>query len=71
MCTVLSLCLVPDDLIMDASDGLIPIHDAVALDVLHCIVFVHLCCTRGPVHPAYNPYFSACFFSRNNIFLSQ
>jgi hypothetical protein len=24
-----------------------------------------------PVHPAYNPYFSACFFSRNNIFLSQ
>jgi hypothetical protein len=26
---------------------------------------------NGPVHPAYNPYFSACFFSRNNIFLSQ
>jgi hypothetical protein len=26
----------------------------------------------GPVHPAYNPYFSACFFfSRNSIFLSQ
>jgi hypothetical protein len=25
----------------------------------------------GPVHPAYNPSFSACFFSRNNIFLSQ
>jgi hypothetical protein len=25
----------------------------------------------GPVHPAYNPSFSACFFSRNGIFLSQ
>jgi hypothetical protein len=25
----------------------------------------------GPVHPAYNPSFSACFFSRNSIFLSQ
>jgi hypothetical protein len=25
----------------------------------------------GPVHSAYNPFFSACFFSRNNIFLSQ
>jgi hypothetical protein len=25
----------------------------------------------GPVHPAYNPYFSACFFSRISIFLSQ
>jgi hypothetical protein len=25
----------------------------------------------GTVHPAYNPSFSACFFSRNNIFLSQ
>jgi hypothetical protein len=25
----------------------------------------------GQVHPAYNPYFSACFFRRNNIFLSQ
>jgi hypothetical protein len=25
----------------------------------------------GPVHPAYNPYFSAYFFSQNNIFLSQ
>jgi hypothetical protein len=25
----------------------------------------------GPVHPAYNPYFSACFFSRNSVFLSQ
>jgi hypothetical protein len=24
-----------------------------------------------PVHPAYNPFFSACFFSRNSIFLSQ
>jgi hypothetical protein len=23
------------------------------------------------VHPAYNPYFSACFFSRNSVFLSQ
>jgi hypothetical protein len=23
------------------------------------------------VHPAYNPSFSACFFSRNSIFLSQ
>jgi hypothetical protein len=26
---------------------------------------------KRPVHPAYNPSFSACFFSRNNIFLSQ
>ena len=25
----------------------------------------------GPVRLSYNPYFSACFFSRNNIFLSQ
>jgi hypothetical protein len=25
----------------------------------------------GPVHSAYNPSFSACFFSRNSIFLSQ
>jgi hypothetical protein len=25
----------------------------------------------GSVHPAYNPSFSACFFSRNSIFLSQ
>jgi hypothetical protein len=25
----------------------------------------------GPVQPAYNLYFSACFFSRNSIFLSQ
>jgi hypothetical protein len=25
----------------------------------------------GRVHPAYNPSFSTCFFSRNNIFLSQ
>jgi hypothetical protein len=24
-----------------------------------------------PVHPAYNPSFSACFFSQNNIFLSH
>jgi hypothetical protein len=24
-----------------------------------------------PVHPAYNPYFSACFFNRNSIFLSR
>jgi hypothetical protein len=26
---------------------------------------------KGPVHSAYNPSFSACFFSRNSIFLSQ
>jgi hypothetical protein len=26
---------------------------------------------EGHVHPAYNPSFSAYFFSRNNIFLSQ
>jgi hypothetical protein len=26
---------------------------------------------KGPVHLAYNSSFSACFFSRNNIFLSQ
>jgi hypothetical protein len=26
---------------------------------------------KGPVHSAYNPSFSACFFNRNNIFLSQ
>jgi hypothetical protein len=25
----------------------------------------------GPVRLSYNPYFSACFFSWNNIFLSQ
>jgi hypothetical protein len=25
----------------------------------------------GPVYSAYNPSFSVCFFSRNNIFLSQ
>jgi hypothetical protein len=25
----------------------------------------------GHVHPAYNSYFLACFFSRNNVFLSQ
>jgi hypothetical protein len=25
----------------------------------------------GPVHSAYNPSFSTCFFSRNSIFLSQ
>jgi hypothetical protein len=25
----------------------------------------------GPVHPAYNPSFSACFFNWNSIFLSQ
>jgi hypothetical protein len=25
----------------------------------------------GPVHPAYNMFFSACFFSWNSIFLSQ
>jgi hypothetical protein len=23
---------------------------------------------KGSVHPAYNPSFSACFFSRNSIF---
>jgi hypothetical protein len=28
-------------------------------------------CVIGSVHPTYNPYFSACFFSRNSIFLSQ
>jgi hypothetical protein len=27
--------------------------------------------TYDHVHPAYNPYFSACFFSRNSVFLSQ
>jgi hypothetical protein len=26
---------------------------------------------KGPVHPAYNPSYSACFFSQNSIFLSQ
>jgi hypothetical protein len=26
---------------------------------------------KGPVHPAYNPYFLACFLSRNSNFLSQ
>jgi hypothetical protein len=25
----------------------------------------------SPVQPAYDPYFSDCFFSRNNVFLSQ
>jgi hypothetical protein len=28
-------------------------------------------CDNGPVHLAYNPSYSACFFSRNSIFLSQ
>jgi hypothetical protein len=28
-------------------------------------------CNQDSVHPAYNPYFSACFFSRNSVFLSQ
>jgi hypothetical protein len=23
---------------------------------------------KGPVHPVYNPSFSACFFSQNSIF---
>jgi hypothetical protein len=50
------------------------------------IVFQHIACTTisvlktkqgkvsqySTVHPAYNPYFSACFFfSRNSVFLSQ
>jgi hypothetical protein len=26
---------------------------------------------RWPVHPAYNPSFLTCFFSRNSVFLSQ
>jgi hypothetical protein len=26
---------------------------------------------NGPVHLSYSPYFSACFFSRNSVFLSQ
>jgi hypothetical protein len=26
---------------------------------------------KGPVHLAYNPSYSACFFNRNSIFLSQ
>jgi hypothetical protein len=26
---------------------------------------------NGPIHLAYNPSYSACFFSRNSIFLSQ
>jgi hypothetical protein len=26
---------------------------------------------NGPVQPAYNPYFSACLSSQNNIFISQ
>jgi hypothetical protein len=25
----------------------------------------------GPVYPAYNPYFSSRFFSRNSVFLLQ
>jgi hypothetical protein len=25
----------------------------------------------GPVHPAYNPYFSACFFSAGTVFFSH
>jgi hypothetical protein len=32
---------------------------------------VHISHHLGPVHPAYNPYFSACFFNRNSVFLSQ
>jgi hypothetical protein len=26
--------------------------------------------TQGPLHLTYNPSYSACFFSRNSIFLS-
>jgi hypothetical protein len=26
---------------------------------------------RLPLHPAYNPYFSACFFNQDSVFLSQ
>jgi hypothetical protein len=28
-------------------------------------------CGHEPVQPAYNPSFSACFFSQNSIFFSQ
>jgi hypothetical protein len=27
--------------------------------------------SQGSVHPAYNPYFLACFFNQNSVFLSQ
>jgi hypothetical protein len=51
------------------------------LALKNSICEVHECCSttvfllckhdEGPVHSAYNPSFSACFFSRNSIFLSQ
>jgi hypothetical protein len=37
----------------------------------HTIPYPESCYCYGSVHPAYNPSFSACFFSRNSIFLSQ
>jgi len=35
---------------------------------VHCIIKIS---DFGPVRFSYNPSFSACFFSRNNVFLSQ
>jgi hypothetical protein len=39
--------------------------------ILACLYVSRLLTHMGSVHPAYNPSFSACFFSRNSIFLSQ
>jgi len=37
----------------------------------HCTHALNLVKEFGPVRFSYNPYFSACFFSRNRVFLSQ
>jgi hypothetical protein len=39
--------------------------------VSHHIIRMQAISYYGPVHPAYNLYFSTYFFSRNSIFLSQ
>jgi hypothetical protein len=44
-------------------------NEEVSIENRHC--FVTHVMVNGSVHPAYNPSFSACFFSRNSIFLSQ
>jgi hypothetical protein len=34
-------------------------------------IYIYTHTHKGPVHLTYNPSYSACFFSRNSIFLSQ
>jgi hypothetical protein len=36
-----------------------------------CKLQLQAAANNGPVHLAYNSSYSACFFSRNNIFLSK